>query len=135
MNETKSFFSQLLILSGAVVGILAMGGKMLPAIYAQIPFAIATTVLFMILCTALFFAGRKAAISTQKLAFNNLVLSSVFGKMVLAIAWLLGFRSVAQPHDDWYVLIFLFIYVVFTVFEVIFMSKLARLKSTPTAEK
>jgi hypothetical protein len=51
---------------------------------------------------------------------------SVFGKMVLAMAALFMYQQIAQPQNQWFVGIFLWCYLVYTAFEVWFMTKLAR---------
>ena len=46
--------------------------------------------------------------------------------MVLAMAALFVYQQVAVPSNQWFVGIFLWCYVVFTAFEVWFMTKLAK---------
>jgi hypothetical protein len=46
--------------------------------------------------------------------------------MVIALAVLFVYQQTAQPTNQWFVGIFLWCYVVFTSFEVWFMTKLAR---------
>ncbi len=87
---------------------------------------ILTILLFVVVCTGLYYAGRSAANSSSKLAFNNIVSISVFGKMVLAVAVLFVYQQTAKPTNEWFVGIFLTVYVIYTVFEVWFMTKLAR---------
>jgi hypothetical protein len=48
--------------------------------------------------------------------------------MVLAMAVLLIYQRTALPQNEWFVGIFLWCYVVFTAFEVWFMTKLARMR-------
>ncbi len=83
--------------------------------------------LFVLICTTLYFVGRKAAKSSSKVAFNGLISISVFGKMLLSVAFLLIYQKFAQPTDNWYVGVFLVAYAAYTGFEVWFMQKLARL--------
>lgn len=82
--------------------------------------------LFALVCTGLFYAGASSARSKNKHAFTNLVSVSVFGKMALALAALFVYQQTAKPQNEWFVGIFLWCYVVFTGFEVWFMTKLAR---------
>lgn len=128
MNLSRSFFTQLSLVAAGLAAAIFGLGQVLPGFAEHSKFALVSILIFAAVCVGLFFAGKKSAVSEQKFAFNNLVLSSVFGKMVLAIALLFMYRSIAAPSNNHFVLIFLLIYVVFTVFEVIFMSKLARLK-------
>lgn len=64
--------------------------------------------------------------SGSKYAFTNLVSVSVFGKMVLALAWLLVYQKTFHPPNEWFVGVFLYLYVVYTAFEVWFMTRLAK---------
>jgi hypothetical protein len=89
--------------------------------------SVASVTLFVMVCSGLFFAGRNAATSRNKLAFNNLITVSVFGKMALSVLFLFLYQQMAKPTDNWFVGIFLFCYVVFTVFEVWFMTLLAKI--------
>jgi len=125
MNN-KTFF---LYLSGITLGAAAL----LAAILALMPlaqphagFAAGTLVLFAAICSGLFFAGKNAAASTSKLAFNNLVSVSVFAKMLIAVAVLFAYQQTAKPQNSWFVGLFLLVYAVYTVFEVWFMTVLAR---------
>lgn len=123
---TKIFFIRLLGITAGTVALLALFFLALPEAQSHWDFALATVLLFMLVCTGLFYAGRSAAGSKSKVAFTNLVSASVFGKMLLAIAVLFLYQQAAQPANQWFVGIFLLVYVVFTVFEVWFMTKLAK---------
>ncbi len=46
--------------------------------------------------------------------------------MVLALAWLFIYQKTFYPRNEWFVGIFLYLYVVYTVFEVWFMTRLAK---------
>ena len=82
--------------------------------------------LFTLVCIGFFFAGVNSAHSKSKAAFINLVSVSVFGKMVLALGFLFVYQRIAKPDNEWFVGIFLFCYVVYTGFEIWFMTRLAR---------
>jgi len=99
---------------------------LVPVARMHVFFAGSVAVLFSLLCAALFAAGKRAATSANKQAFIQLVMASVFGKMIAALAPLFVYREVAKPQDAWYVGLFLLQYVVYTAFEVWFMTRLAR---------
>lgn len=122
----QSFFQKLLLVSLGAGAVL--GGLHLIAPQAQVhwKFALASVILFALVCAGLFYAGASTARSKNKHAFTNLVSVSVFGKMVVALAALFIYQQVAHPQNEWFVGIFLWCYVVFTAFEVWFMTKLAR---------
>ena len=123
---SKSFFTGLLaVTAGTALG-LALLHLLLPPVRLHGRFALATLSLFVLLSIGLFFAGQNAVRSTSKLAFNGLVSASVFGKLVVALGFLFAYQKIAQPANQWFVAIFLWSYVVYTCFEVWFMTRMAR---------
>lgn len=124
----STFYKNLLIVTVACSAILYGLHLLLEPMREHWTLSVICTASFVLLCTGLYYAGRAAAASTSKVAFNGLVSGSVFGKMVLAIAMLFIYQSAAKPENRWFVGIFLFIYVVFTVFEVWFLSRIAKSK-------
>ncbi len=123
---SKSFFTGLLtVTAGTGIG-LALLHFLLPPVQAHWRFAVATLLLFILLCIGLFFAGQSAVRSSSKLAFNGLISASVFGKILLALGFLFAYQQIAHPTNQWFVAIFLWTYVAYTCFEVWFMSRMAR---------
>ena len=122
----KVFMIRLAALTAAIAALLAALYRWAPPAQAHGRFMILTVLLFVLVCTGLFFAGKSAARSPSKYTFNNLVSASVFGKMLLAVAFLFVYQQVAKPTNEWFVGIFLLAYIVYTGFEVWFMTKLAR---------
>jgi hypothetical protein len=125
--QSRTFFLYLGYLILAVSFLLALLHSLLPETRIYWKLSMASVLLFVSVCTGLFFAGRNAAGSSNKLAFNNLITVSVFGKMALSVLFLFLYQQMAKPTDNWFVGIFLFCYVVFTVFEVWFMTLLAKI--------
>ncbi len=122
----KSFFSTLLFVVLGTAVTLAGLHFFVPQAQPHWKFSIGSMVLFALVCTGLFYAGISSAQSKNKFAFINLVSVSVFGKMVVALSALFVYKQVAVPTNEWFVGIFLLCYVVFTAFEVWFMTKLAK---------
>jgi hypothetical protein len=122
----KSFFQNLLLVSASTALVLAIVHFMAPLAQVHWKFSVGSVLLFALVCIGLFYAGQNAARSKNKFAFTNLVSVSVFGKMVLAMAALFMYQQTAMPSNQWFVGIFLWCYVVFTGFEVWFMTKLAK---------
>ncbi len=125
MNN-KIFFLYLIGITVGTAALLAATLTLIPQAQPHAGFAAGTVVLFTAICTGLFFAGKNAAASTSKLAFNNLVSVSVFAKMLIAVAVLFAYQQTVKPQNSWFVGLFLLVYAVYTVFEVWFMTKLAR---------
>lgn len=127
----RSFFSYLTLVTAAATVLLAALHFAVPQAQAHWKFAAASLGLFVLVCIGLYFTGASAARSSNKYAFTNLVSVSVFGKMVLAIAFLLVYQKTARPTDEWFVGIFLLCYVVYTAYEVWFMTRLAKGQPRP----
>jgi hypothetical protein len=123
---SRTFFRGLAVLTAASVALLLGLARAWPALAQHQSFSLGVVLLFVLICTGLFFAGRAAGRSSDRFAFTNLVSISVFGKMALALALLFAYRGSAQPENALYVPLFLGIYVVYTAFEVWFMMRLAK---------
>ncbi|TNE68857.1 MAG: hypothetical protein EP344_00935 [Bacteroidetes bacterium] len=122
----QSFFIRLAAITAGTALLLTLLHGLLPPMQEHGIFSLVTVLLFTLVCMGLFFAGRSAAASSSKVAFTNLVSASVFGKMVLAVAVLFVYQQATAPSNQWFVGIFILVYVVYTVFEVWFMTRLAR---------
>jgi len=122
----RYFFKYLAIVTASSAAFLGVLHVTAPQAQMHWKLAIATVLLFVLVCIGLFYAGSSAAKSSNKYAFTNLVSLSVFGKMVLTLAFLYVYQQVTHPENQWFVGIFLFCYVVYTSFEVWFMTKLAK---------
>jgi hypothetical protein len=84
---------------------------------------------FTLLSILLFWAGKRAAQSSNKNDFTSTVLGATMGKMFLAVIIIYAYLQLAQPADKLFVIPFLGVYVVYTVFEVYFMMRLGRLNT------
>ena len=124
--RNKDFFGHLALVTAATAALLGSLHLYAPQAQSHGNFAVASMVLFIVVCVGLFFAGKSAVKAKNKHAFTNLVSLSVFGKMVLAIAFLFVYQKVAKPSNEWFVGIFLLSYIFYTGYEVWFMTKLAK---------
>lgn len=122
----RTFFQHLFIVAAGTATILTGLHFLAPPAQQHWKFAIGALCLFALICIGLYYAGASTARSQNKHAFTNLVSVSVFGKMIVAMAALFIYQQVAAPTNQWFVGIFLWCYVVFTVYEVWFMTKLAK---------
>lgn len=124
--RNKDFFGYLALVTAVTASLLGLLHVYAPQAQAHGNFAGASILLFIVVCVGLFFAGKSAVKAKNKHAFTNLVSLSVFGKMVLAIAFLFVYQTVAKPANEWFVGIFLLSYIIYTGYEVWFMTKLAK---------
>lgn len=120
------FYKYLFFISLSCAALFLLLHLVFPPIQQHWPLSCLTLTAFIMLSLGLYWAGKATATSSNKGAFNGLITSSVFGKMILAVGLLYLYQRIWQPDNEWFVAIFLFSYVVFTIFEVWFMTKLAR---------
>ena len=126
--ETNEFLSRLALVAAGAVAALGLLYYAVPGARPYGTFILATLGLFVVICLLLYYFGLRTARSANRYAFNGLISVSVFGKMVVTMLFLGLYRKVAAPENEWYVLIFLLTYAVYTVYEVWFMMRLAKLK-------
>ena len=84
--------------------------------------------IFIPLSIGMFLGGQRAARSTNKYFFSNLIMPLTFIKMFVAVAGLVVYKKIYHPETKFFLLPFFFVYVVFTIFETFFMVKLAKPK-------
>jgi hypothetical protein len=127
MINHRRFFSQLLLLTlltGLVVFFLLIFEPFSPhkiLSYASLLF-------FAALTAGIYFPAAKAAQSNDRNAFTRLVMVFTFVKMFLTAGLVIAYQRLAQPENNYFLVPFFLTYIVFTVFETIFMSKLAKVK-------
>lgn len=80
---------------------------------------------FVFLSAALYFILRKFVYHPDRQLFISGTIGNMFLKMVLSITLLLVYYYVSAPQDGLFVVPFLIVYVIFTIFETIFMVRLA----------
>jgi hypothetical protein len=126
--SVKSFITGLLLTLG--IQIVVCGGLMLllPALKAHTGFVAVTMVVMALVCILLFVLARRAAANPMHRLFIQLVMVSVFAKMLVCLAVVIGYEQGFAPADHTYIWPFLVVYISSTVFEVIFLGKTGRKK-------
>lgn len=127
MNRRR-FFLQLGLLTVCVLGVLLFLHIFEPFASFKI-ISLVTLGFFLLISVALYFMAAKAALSPDKNAFTRLIMSFTFGKMLLTIVLIIAFHKILKPDSLYYLIPFFFIYIVFTVFETIFMTRLGKIKA------
>jgi hypothetical protein len=84
--------------------------------------------LFTIISFVLFYLGQQAAKSADKMLFNNVIMASVFLKMMAAVVVLLVYKKVNHPESNVFIIPFFIAYFFFSIFETYFMVKLSKNK-------
>ncbi len=125
--NAHSFFIQLSALSlVALAGLFLL--LRLPQWQPHQGFALACLALFIAISVLMYFAGAKAAHSSNKNDFTTVALGFSGGKIFLSAIAILVYVELAKPENKLFVLPFFLIYTVYTIFEVYFMMRLGRTK-------
>ncbi|WP_116125659.1 hypothetical protein [Lewinella sp. IMCC34183] len=128
--HTSRFF---LLLAGvtllAVAGV-ALSHWLLPIGYA-LPFSVATLLLFLFLCTVIFFLGRRSAGAANRMLFSNVFLAATMAKMFLCGILVVGYVILGEPESKLFIVPFFWLYLVYTGFEVYFLMKVSAIVARP----
>ncbi|MCP3929029.1 MAG: hypothetical protein GY705_08010 [Bacteroidetes bacterium] len=124
MNQ-RSFFTQLLILTAFVI-ILIFVFQQIKSLAAYQVLSWISIVFFFLLSGSMYFAGKKAALSTNKYQFSNVVLGFTTGKLFISVIIVLGYNYFFEPTSKLFLIPFFSIYLIYTIFETYFMMKLSK---------
>ncbi len=122
-------FVKLLIYTVGISLVLVACMLISPMLQQHIPFALSTIVLFSVLSIVIFLFGERFTKSSNKYLYNNLIVINFVLKIVSSVLLIVAYVNVMKPTDNWYLAVFILVYVLFTSFEVLFMTRQARLKS------
>ncbi|MFK7932819.1 MAG: hypothetical protein AB8G22_04875 [Saprospiraceae bacterium] len=126
MNQ-RTFLKQMGIVSFSVVALLTV-------IYSFMPFqpdwalGLISWILFAVLTFLMFYFGKQAAASKNRNNFTTLILGITVVKMFLAIAAVFIYHSIAHPESRMFVVPFLLVYFIFTVYETYMLMILSKEK-------
>lgn len=127
--SARSFYQQLAFIS-IPTAIAIYFVHRIPILAPHSLFSWISILLFIGLCIFMFYVGRKTALSKNKNDFTNafliFLMVKLFSCAILAIAYL----KVVEPETKLFVLPFFGLYIIYTTFEVVFLTKLGRLKTT-----
>lgn len=83
---------------------------------------------FILLTTAIYSVGKKLSASKDINAYTRMIFSFMVLKMFLCIIFVLAFYKLQNPSKKTFLIPFFLIYLTFTSFEVIIMSRLGKNK-------
>jgi hypothetical protein len=127
MMETKSFWKSLSIVTLFTLVAMLLLHQLKP-FQSLLTFNIACVILFFFLTIFAYFAGKKAALSSNNYRFIQLIILFIFIKMVLSLVLVLGYWNAFQPDTKLFVIPFILVYLIFTIFELYFLENLARVE-------
>jgi hypothetical protein len=121
--KQSQFFIQLTIIS-ALVALLFFILHQFTRLAQYQDFSWICLSVFVVLSILVFFVGRQKAQHQNPNVFNSLLLSVTFGKMFLAVILVFAYHRTALPQERSFLIPFFIVYLVFTVYEVYFLTKL-----------
>lgn len=105
-----------------------------PESMAMSGFMILSLVVFTVINIIAYYLGIRAALSSNKSRFIQLIMVLIVVKMFIAVAMVVGYVKMGQPASKLFVLPFLILYVIFTIFEVWILLKIARINPASSIE-
>lgn len=123
--EHSAFLTQLSMFAASVAGLLGLF-YLIPGLVPFLPFGWLTWFTFTALSYLMFVLGKRSASSKQRGAFINM--SMVFNglKIGVSILLILCYLQLFKPASQLFLIPFFLVYVLFTIFEIYFLSKLAK---------
>jgi ABC-type transport system involved in cytochrome bd biosynthesis fused ATPase/permease subunit len=126
--NTREFLLQLLGVTALVGAMITIPRFFIEGWSAHSNFGWVLLLLFVLLSVFLYFMGSITARSQDKYLFHGVIMGSVLIKLVLGLSSLLLYSRKFFPINNLYIWVFLLVYVVYTVWEVNYMTKLAKMK-------
>ena len=123
----RSFFSQLAGLS-FVVAILLVVFNFVPLFKADMPVAWISWLFFILFTIGVFFTSESAALSPNPHTFTSVIMGVVIGKMFFPVLIIFMYVKLMSPESRYFLIPFFVIYFSFTIFELLFMTKLGKMK-------
>lgn len=121
----KAFYTQLFYVTLISIGLLIPCYLFLP-IRPFMSLGIIGLVFFVLLAIFVFKLSLKVAESKDLNAFTRLIMYNLMIKLFMSIFIVLIYYKVVEPTERLFILPFIVIYLIFTIFEAMFLSRQAR---------
>lgn len=122
---SSTFYIQLGLVSLVAAAIL-LGMNQSPLFAPHQMLSWLTWATFMAFCLSMFSISSKTVHSQDKNLFSKVFIISIMVKLFLSITIIIAYILLQKPQDKYFVFPFFVIYVIFTVYEVHFVTKLAK---------
>lgn len=126
MIAPRTFWKYLLLIILVTLGALLLWDVFLPKSEAFSTFTIICMVTFTAINILAYFAAIRAVNSKSKYRFVQLMMMLILFKMMICVGLVVAHVKINQPDTKLFVLPFLTIYLIFTLFEIYVLEKLAR---------
>lgn len=125
----KLFFIQLAKVTLLTILIL-FGLSFVPAINAYSDFSIYSIIYFVLFSIVLFFLGKVTVSAKNVHLFTGLIMAMMFFKIIFSVAFIYLYTKMTSPQTSFYIFPFLIVYLIYTIFEVYYMSKVGQQKQS-----
>ena len=119
--SNSTFIRYLIAVTAAAIISVAALNLLLP-ISNYLDFTILTLILFFFFTIGIFFLGKKASASKSGNLFLYIIIINVFFKLIGSFLMVFLYVEVKTPESKLFVVPFLIIYLLFTIFETYFLS-------------
>ena len=126
----RSFFLKLSLLTLITAGLLWGIHALVPVLREHQLLSWLSMGFFFLLSLLMFLTGNATARSENRNMFTSAVLGFVFGKMALSLLIVIIYTKEQEPDSKYFILPFFLVYLIYTVFETWFLTRLGRLNPT-----
>jgi hypothetical protein len=112
-----------------IVGISCATMGYLPFFQPYFWFSIANIIAYTVYYTLIVWLAQRATYSSNKNLLTQLMLSSVFLKMMVALAVFGVYFKTQSPKGYFFLIPFFGIYVIYSIFGITFLNRLSKIKS------
>lgn len=85
-----------------------------------------SVVQYVIFCIGIFIVAQKVSNSVSNYSFVGVVSASFLIKLVMSVVFLLWWAQYYKPSNNHHILIYLLVYAIYTIYEVYFLTILAK---------
>jgi hypothetical protein len=104
----------------------------LPESAAKSRFTLWCVITFVVINILAYYSGLRAATSKSNYRFIQLMMILILVKMFVCIGLVVAYVKISSPDSKLFVLPFLTIYLIYTIFEIFVLQKIARYKAEPS---
>ena len=119
---TKTFITQLLLIFGGC----SLLNLTVPPFSTYAPFSWGSLILFANLTVLMYVGAARSVVSSNKNQFTTVFLGCTMLKMLISLSFVLYYKVRTNPTGTVFIVPFLMIFVVFTIFETYFLHHIAK---------
>ena len=128
MIASPRFWFLLVLIVVGVMFSLFLWDYFLPESSGLSAFTLVCVATFVLINIIAYFAGKRAVLSSSKFRFIQLMMILIMLKMLICVVLVVAHVRINNPSSKLFVLPFLTIYLIFTLFEIYVLEKTARHK-------